>query len=71
MKKQGMVYQLACLDCGARYVGKVGMDLDTRMQEHKGAVRLLQPEKSAVAEHVLCCTHHEIKWTETIVGQSG
>ena len=66
MKKQGTVYQLECADCGARYVGETGRDLATRIQEHKRAVRLLQPEKSAVAEHVLS-THHEIKWTEVVV----
>ena len=44
--------------------------LHVRCKEHRDAIRLVHPEKSAVAEHVLDSNNeepHEIKWSEVTI----
>ena len=47
----GVVSEVSCKDCKCVYVGQTKNSLDTRLSQHRAACRLLQPEKSALAEH--------------------
>jgi len=53
----GVVYSICCSVCDAEYVGQTGNSLKTRISQHKAAIRLIQPEKSALAEHSLILGH--------------
>ena len=37
--RQGAVYKIKCSDCQASYIGETGIDLNTRLTEHKRATR--------------------------------
>ena len=50
--KSGVVYSIPCTTCPAVYVGQTSRSLETRLKEHKAAVRHAKTEVSAVAEHV-------------------
>ena len=58
----GVVYKIPCKDCSRIYVGQTANSMKTRLGQHRAALRLLQPSKSAVAEHSLVCDH-TIDWT--------
>ena len=59
------VYSIPCT-CGKVYVGTTKRSINTRIQEHKRHCRLLQPEKSAVAQHTLLEQgNHTIKFEDT------
>ena len=62
MDKRGAVYKVECGDCDAKYIGETKRTARVRISEHQRALRLDQPEKSAVAEHALQ-TLHDINWT--------
>ena len=65
-----VVYAIKCGTCDEEYVGETLRALHVRCREHRDAIRLDHPEKSAVAEHVLDCKNdqpHEIKWSEVTV----
>ena len=62
----GVVYEIPCSDCNKKYVGQTGNSLHTRLQQHRAACRLLQPEKSALAQHSIEETH-QINWAEAKV----
>jgi len=44
------IYRIPC-ECGKVYIGQSGRSIQLRIKEHKRHVRLVQPDKSAVAEH--------------------
>lgn len=57
------IYRIPC-ECGMVYIGQSGRSIDRRLKEHERHIRLLQPDKSAVAEHSL--EHdHIIRWQDT------
>ena len=62
----GVVYEIACADCDKVYVGQTKNSLRTRVKQHEAALRLLQCEKSAVAEHAYN-NQHRIAWKESKV----
>ena len=59
--KSGVVYEISCADCTAKYVGQTGRNLSQRVKEHRGATENGQPEKSGIAQHAWEA-HHEIAW---------
>ena len=65
-QRRGVVYRIDCESCDKSYVGQTGNSLDTRVNQHRAALRLLHPEKSAVAEHSLEAGHR-IKWDDVCV----
>ena len=65
-----VVYSIKCNTCEEEYVGETMRALHVRCKEHRDAIRLVHPEKSAVAEHVLDSNNeepHEIKWSEVTI----
>jgi hypothetical protein len=44
------IYNIPC-GCGKVYIGQRGRSIQLRIKEHERHIRLLQPKKSAVAEH--------------------
>ena len=44
------IYKIPC-ECGKVYIGQTGRSIQLRIKEHETHIRLVQPEKSAVAEH--------------------
>ena len=52
MCKANVVYSIPCTVCSAVYIGQTSRSLETRMKEHKAAVKHAKIENSAVAEHV-------------------
>ena len=55
--KKGVIYRVPCQDCPKVYIGETGRKLSTRLTEHKRHCRLMQPEKSAIAEHAIVEDH--------------
>jgi predicted GIY-YIG superfamily endonuclease len=45
------VYSVPC-ECGRVYIGQTGLSVETRIKEHQRHIRLEQPDRSAVAEHM-------------------
>jgi hypothetical protein len=43
------IYNIPC-ECGKVYIGQSGRSIELRIKEHERHIRLLQPDKSAVAE---------------------
>jgi len=50
------IYRIPC-ECGKVYIGQSGRSIQLRIKEHKRHMRLVQPDKSAVAEHSLNHNH--------------
>jgi hypothetical protein len=46
------IYRIPC-ECGTVYIGQSGRSIDLRIKEHERHIRLVHPDKSAVAEHSL------------------
>jgi len=44
------IYRIPC-ECGKVYIGQSGRSIQLRIREHSTHIRLVQPGKSAVAEH--------------------
>jgi len=44
------IYKIPC-ECGKVYIGQSGRSIQLRIKEHERHIRLVQPDKSAVAEH--------------------
>jgi predicted GIY-YIG superfamily endonuclease len=44
------IYKIPC-ECGKVYIGQTGRSIQLRYKEHERHIRLVQPNKSAVAEH--------------------
>ena len=49
LRTPGM-YQIPC-ECGKVYIGQSGRSIQLRIKEHERHMRLVQPDKSAVAKH--------------------
>ena len=62
----GVVYQISCQDCPARYIGQTGRHLGVRIKEHKRATEKECLLDSAVAEHV-ANSGHQINWSVDIL----
>ena len=45
------MYKIHCNDCGAKYIGKTGRNLTTRLSEHQRDIRNSK-EQSQVFQHV-------------------
>ena len=45
------------------YIGQTKNSLATRLGQHRAALRLMQPEKSALAEHSIL-TGHKMHWSD-------
>jgi hypothetical protein len=51
------IYEIGCVDCDSTYIGQSKRRVQERWKEHDAAIRLKQPQKSAVAEHMIECGH--------------
>ncbi|KAJ7332086.1 hypothetical protein JRQ81_014266, partial [Phrynocephalus forsythii] len=60
------VYRIPC-SCDQVYIGTTKCSIQTRIKKPERHCRLKQPEKSAVAEHTLKQTGHEILFQDTEV----
>nr|XP_060615668.1 uncharacterized protein LOC132765391 [Anolis sagrei ordinatus] len=58
------VYRIPC-SCGQVYIGTTKRSAQTRIKEHERHCRLLQPEKSAIAEHLMNQPGHSILFENT------
>ena len=57
-----IVYSVKC-KCDEEYIGETKRAAETRMKEHKDAIRLAHTEKSAIAQHVHeQAEPHDIDW---------
>ena len=52
LKRPNVVYCILCAMCPAVYVGQTSRPSETRLKEHKDAVKHVKTEVSAVAEHL-------------------
>ena len=50
-EKSCLAYQVPCLDCDFVYIRQTKWDLESRLAEHKLAIKNQEPEKSALCEH--------------------
>jgi len=50
------IYKIPC-ECGKVYIGQSGRSIQLRIKEHERHIRLVQPDKSAVAEHIFNHDH--------------
>ncbi len=64
--KCGVVYNIPCDDCSLTYVGQTKNSLRTRLSQHQAALKHLQTEKSALAEHAVIADH-TIAWNKASV----
>ena len=55
------VYKIKCSDCQASYIGETGRNLNTRLTEHKRAMRNGHANNHITVHHQL--TNHNIDWT--------
>ncbi|XP_062837651.1 uncharacterized protein LOC134299269 [Anolis carolinensis] len=58
------VYRIPC-SCGQVYIGTTKRSAQTRVKEHERHCRLIQPEKSAIAEHLMNQPGHRILFENT------
>lgn len=59
------IYKIPC-ECGKVYIGQTTRTIKQRKQEHQRHLRLLQPERSALAEHSIR-EDHKIRFDEVEV----
>lgn len=59
------VYKVPCEDCQLVYIGEAGRDLDTRIKEHKYAVRTGN-NNNAIFKHIEN-TNHRISWKMWVI----
>ena len=50
-EKSCLVYQVPCRDCSFVYVGQTKHDLNSRLDEHKRAIKIQRPDLSALCVH--------------------
>ncbi|XP_069673690.1 uncharacterized protein [Periplaneta americana] len=50
------IYHIPC-ECDAAYIGQTGRTIATRLSEHQRSIRLMQPEKSGLAQHCIEKSH--------------
>ncbi len=60
-KIKGMIYRVQC-ECGSSYVGETARTLETRLKEHKRAIRY-DDQNNGIAVHANT-TCHTIQWEE-------
>ena len=65
-KITGIIYQVPCHDCPFVYIGQTKRDLQSRLSEHKRAIKYQRPEKSALCEHSITLDHI-IDWNEATI----
>ena len=53
------IYKIPC-ECGKVHIGQSGRSIQLRIKEHERHIRLVQPEKSVVAEHSFNHDHMNI-----------
>ena len=58
--RQGAVYKIKCCDCQASYIGETGINLSTRLTEHKRAKRNGNINNHIAKHHLQ--TKHQIDW---------
>jgi hypothetical protein len=58
-RERSGIYLIRCKKCKKLYYGQTKRRLESREGEHDRAIRLKQPEKSAVADHCLKCRHQK------------
>ena len=61
-QRKGIVYKINCDDCNRPYIGQSGNCVNTRVEQHRAAFRLINPSRSAVAQHALE-EGHRIDWS--------
>ena len=61
---KGVIYRVQC-ECGSTYVGETGRTLETRLKEHKRAVRY-DDQNNGIAVHANN-TCHTIQWGDAEV----
>ena len=66
LKKPNVVHCISCVMCPAVYVGQTTRPLETRLKEHKNAVKHAKTEVSAVVEHVWK-GNHQVYFQRTFV----
>ena len=62
----GIIYQIPWHDCPFVYIGQTKRDLQSRLSEHKRAIKYQRPEKSALYEHSITLDHI-IDWNEATI----
>ena len=62
----GVIYKIPCSDCSQSYIGQTGRCLSLQLKEHQRAVRTLDTDPSALAEHVLSADHRN-DWDNTTI----
>ena len=65
-QKANVVYNIPCFSCPRSYIGQTARLLDTRVREHKAAVKKGETATSAVAEHVWE-EHHQMDFSNVTV----
>ena len=66
--QSGVVYQISCKECSAKYIGQTGRQLGERLKEHKRATQKGYYLESGVAEHVIN-TGHDIDWSAEVLAK--
>ena len=64
--RSGVIYQIPCRDWEKSYVGQTGRTLLQRVKEHQRAVKMMNTDSSALAEHTWN-EHHHIAWEEAMI----
>ena len=64
MARRNVVYRIPCSECDAVYIGETGRRLQTRLGEHKDAMRRGQSHHSGAVEHA-CLTGHALDFDNT------
>ncbi|KAJ4430702.1 hypothetical protein ANN_19293 [Periplaneta americana] len=65
------IYRIPC-ECDAAYIGQTGRTIAMRLSEHQRSIRLMQPEKSGLAEHCIEKSHRaNFNNTEILVKCAG
>ena len=63
------IYMFPCLDCPQQYIGEISMKVETRLTEHRNAIKRHNP-KSLPVSHA-DNYEHSFNWSQTkIVGQT-
>ena len=62
----GVVYEISCKDCPAKYIGQTGRHLRERLKEHERVMDQGKHLESGVAEHA-ALHGHQIDWSAKIL----
>ena len=65
------VYGIPC-ECGKVYIGQSGRSIHFRIKEHSRHIRLVQTDRSVVAEHSISQLHEmKLQDTKLLAGKTG